>query len=112
MYEEDWPNYEKYREKAEAMKGVWLKEKDQDYDISYVYDVTFDTNANDWILNLYTIDRIQNTITNTDWVSLDEVSEYFRTISKNTGLKIYRQVREYLDNVFNGKEEENWKCDL
>lgn len=112
MYEKDYPNYEKYREKAEAMKGKWLKEKGQDYDISYVYDITFDTNANDWVLNLYTIDRIQNTITNTDWISLDDVSEYFRNIGESTGLKIYRQVREYLDDMFNGKQEENWKCDL
>lgn len=111
MYEEDWPNYEKYREKAEAMKGVWLKEKGQDYDISYVYDVTFNTDMNGWVLSLYTIDRIQNTITNDDWVCLDEVSEYFRKISKNTGLKIYNQVRKYLDNVFEGKEE-NGKCNL
>ena len=111
MYEEDWPNYEKYREKAEAMKGVWLKEKGQDYDISYVYDVTFNTAMNDWVLSLYTIDRIQNTITNTDWVCLDEVSEYFSKISKNTGMKIYNQVRKYLDDVFDGKEE-NGKCEL
>ena len=75
MYEEDRPNYEKYREKAEAMKGVWLKEKGQDYDISYVYDITFNTDMNDWVLSLYTIDRIQNTITNTDWICLDEVSD-------------------------------------
>lgn len=111
MYEDDWPNYEKYREKAEAMKGMWLKEKGQDYDISYVYDVTFNTDMNDWVLSLYTVDRIQNTITNTDWVCLDEVSEYFRKISKNTGLRIYNQVKKYLDDVFEGKEE-NGKCEL
>lgn len=111
MYEEDWPNYEKYREKAEAMKGVWLKEKGQDYDVSYVYDITFNTDMNDWVLSLYTIDRIQNTITNDDWVCLDEVSEYFRKIRKNTGMKIYNQVRKYLDNVFEGKED-NGKCEL
>ena len=111
MYEEDYPNYEKYREKAEAMQGVWLKEKGQDYDVSYVYDVTFNTDMNDWVLSLYTIDRIQNTITNGDWVCLDEVSEYFRKISKNTGLKIYNQVKKCLDNVFDGKAEYG-ECEL
>ena len=107
MYEEDYPNYEKYRVKAESMIGKWFIEKDdfRPYDYYYVYDVSFNTEMNDWTLDMYKVSRVFNII-ETDDVYLEDLSQYFKRISAKVGLKAYTDVIQYLDSLFNGQKVE------
>ena len=108
MYEEDWPNYEKYKDKAESMMGKWIREKGTDHEVCYVYDVTFNTTMNDWELSLYKINDLFNLI-ESDSVYLDDLPTYFANIKDSTGLKTYNKVKKNLDDLFNGIER---KCSL
>ena len=104
---EDYPNYYKFKMTAESQVGRWFTDRLEEIpptDYYYCYAVEFVEKMNDWELQLYKIDSMFNTISQ-DTIYLEDVAEYFKRISRKTGMKVYTNVKTYLEKLFESKPE-------
>lgn len=101
-------NYEKYKSKAESQRGRWFTDRLEiipPTDYYYCYAVEFVDKMNDWELQLYKIDSMFNTIEK-DTIYLEDVAEYFERINRKTGMKVYNNVKTYIEKLFESKPED------
>lgn len=107
-------NYETTKAKAESQRGRWFTDRLEIFpsskelpptDYYYCYAVEFDENGNDWELQLYKIDSMFNTISQ-DTIYLEDVAEFFKRISRKTGMKVYNNVKTYIEKLFESKPED------
>lgn len=101
-------NYEKYKSKAESQIGRWFTDRldvISPTDYYYCYAVEFVDKMNDWELQLYKIDSMFNTIEK-DTIYLEDVAEYFERINRKTGMKVYNNVKTYIEKLFESKPED------
>lgn len=101
-------NSELLKSKAESQIGRWFTdrlEKLPPTDYYYCYAVEFNENGNDWELQLYKFDTMFNTIEK-DTIYLEDVAEYFERISRKTGMKVYNNVKTYIEKLFESKPED------
>lgn len=102
MYD-DYPNYEKFKKKAESTIGKWYTDKESNTTrencVYYIYDVDFDTQGNDWQLLLYQIDPVFMTITQ-DYIYLEDFPDEFKRINRDSALDKYHAVTQSLEDMF------------
>ena len=101
-------NSELLKSKAESQIGRWFTDRLEvisPTDYYYCYAVEFNENGNDWELQLYKIDSMFNTIEK-DTIYLEDVAEYFERINRKTGMKVYNNVKTYIEKLFESKPED------
>ena len=101
-------NYEQFKSKAESQIGRWFTDRLEvipPTDYYYCYAVEFFEKVNDWELQLYKFDTMFNTIEK-DTIYLEDVAEYFERINRKTGMKVYNNVKTYIEKLFESKPED------